>query len=74
MLLKTDIRIEPIRDKQMDEMVDRGLRGGMCQVSRKEANANNKYMREDYDETKPSNYITHLDANNLYKNATEKDS
>ena len=74
MLLKTDIRIERIRDKQMDEMVDRGLRGGMCRVSSKEANTNNKCMREDYDETKPSNYITYLDANNLCKNATKKDS
>ena len=50
-------------------MVERGLRGGMCQVSRKEAKANNKYMGEDYDESKPSNYITYLDANNLYGHA-----
>ncbi len=47
-------------------MVERGLRGGMCQVSSKQAIANNKYMGDDYDETKPSNYITYLDANNLY--------
>ena len=35
-------------------------------MSSKQAIANNKYMGEDYDEKKPSNYITYLDANNLY--------
>ena len=38
----------------------------MCQVSHKEAKAKNKYMGDDYDESKPSNYINYLDANNLY--------
>ena len=38
----------------------------MCQVSHKEAKANNKYMREDYDTERPSNFINCLDANNLY--------
>jgi hypothetical protein len=47
-------------------MIERGLRGGMCQVSHKMAKANNKYMNEQYDETKPSTYINYLDANNLY--------
>ena len=47
-------------------MVERGLRGGMCQVSKRLAEANNKYMGDDYDETKPSSYINYLDANNLY--------
>ena len=47
-------------------MIERGLRGGMCQVGHKEAKANNKYMKDEYDETKPSNYINYLDANNLY--------
>ena len=66
MLLKTDIQIEPITEKEMYEMIEKGLRGGMCQVSHKEAKANNKYMMEDYNEDKPSNYISYLDANNLY--------
>ena len=47
-------------------MVERGLRGGMCQVSNRKAEANNKYMNELYDENKPSSYINYLDANKLY--------
>ena len=66
MLLKTGVEIDPLTDKDMYEMSEKGLRGGMCQVSHKEAKANNKYMGEDYDENKPSNYINYLDANNLY--------
>ena len=66
MLFKTDIVINPIEEQEMYEMVEKGLRGGMCQVSSKQAIANNKYMGEDYDDKKPSNYITYLDANNLY--------
>ena len=47
-------------------MIEKGLRGGMCHVSHKEAKANNKYMAENYDTQRPSNYINYLDANNLY--------
>ena len=66
MLLETDVKIDPLTEQDMYEMIEKGLRGGMCQVSHKEAKANNKYMGEDYDENKPSNYINCLDANNLY--------
>ena len=66
MLLKTGVEIEQLHEQEMFEMVEKGMRGGMCQVSHKLAVANNKYMEEAYDENKPSNYISYLDANNLY--------
>ena len=44
MLLKTGVEIDPLTDQEMYEMIEKGLRGGMCQVSHKEAKANNKYM------------------------------
>ena len=52
----------------MYEMVERGLRGGMCQVSHKHVKANNKYM-DNYVEDIISSYIAYLDANNLYGDA-----
>jgi len=54
----------------MYEMIEKGLRGGMCQVSYKEARTNNKYMGEDYDAERPSKFINYLDANNLHGLAT----
>ena len=66
MLLKTGVEIEQLHDTEMYEMVEKGMRGGMCQVSHKLAVANNKYMDEAFDENKPSSYINCLDANNLY--------
>ena len=76
MLLKTGVILEPLTDKDMYEMIERGFRGGMCQVSHKETIANNKYMTEDYADTKPSklilnlmdktNYVIHIKALQYY--------
>jgi hypothetical protein len=51
MLLKTGIVLEQLHDLDMYEMIESGLRGGMCQVSKKFVKANNKYM-ESYDDKK----------------------
>ena len=66
MLLKTGICLDLIYNEDLYKTIERGLRGGMCQCSHRMAEANNKYMGEDYDENKPSSYINYLDANNLY--------
>ena len=65
MLLKTGVKLDLITDLDMYEMVEKGLRGGMCQVSKKHVKANNKYMKE-YDENIVQSYINYLDANYLY--------
>ena len=62
----TGVRLQQIHIKEMYEMIENGLRGGMTQCSFKKVEANNKYMNEDYDKSKPSSYISYLDANNLY--------
>ena len=46
-------------------MVDKGIRGGMCQYTHRYPEANNKYMKN-YDENIESSYLTYLDGNNLY--------
>eukprot|EP00873_Tetraselmis_striata_P023284 jgi/Tetstr1/443548/TSEL_003250.t1 len=44
---------------------ERAIRGGVSMVTRRHAKANNP-MCPDYDRTKPTSFITYLDANNLY--------
>ena len=46
-------------------MLEKGIRGGMCQVSHHYVKANNKYLNN-YDKNTISSYIEYLDANNLY--------
>ena len=66
MLKMTGVEIDLIYDREMYEMIEAGLRGGMCMVSTKKVEANNKYMGEEYDKNKESSYINYFDANNLY--------
>ena len=65
MLKKTTVKLDHIHDLDMCEMIESGLRGGTCQVSRTHTKANNKYMAS-YNIDIVASYIMYLDANNLY--------
>ena len=53
-MLKKKIYLEHITDLDMYEMLESGLRGGMCQVSHKHVKANNKYLDDYCDDVETS--------------------
>ncbi|KAK3700421.1 hypothetical protein QZH41_004481 [Actinostola sp. cb2023] len=65
MLKMTRIRLELLTDVDMLLMVEKGIRGGVSMISKRYAQANNKYMK-DYKKEEDSVFIKYLDANNLY--------
>ena len=64
-LKPTKQELQLLTDYDMLMMFEQGIRGGMSFISKRYAEANNKYMK-DYDEKKPSTFIHYLDANSLY--------
>ena len=64
-LKTTGQQLQLLDDYDMLMMFERGIRGGITHISKRYAEANNKYMKT-YDPKKPSTYIQYLDANNLY--------
>jgi len=65
MLKMTDIKLELMTDVDMFQFIEEGMRGGTSYIAHRFGEANNKYMKS-FDKTKPSKYITYLDASNLY--------
>ena len=64
-LKHTAIELSLITDAEMYLMIESGMRGGIATISNRYAKANNPHV-QGYDPEKPSQYITYLDANNLY--------
>ena len=64
-LKTTGQHLELLSDYDMLMMFERGIRGGITHISKRYAEANNKYMT-DYKPKKESTFIQYLDANNLY--------
>lgn len=65
LLKKTKAKLELLTDIDMHLFMEKGLRGGVCMVSKRFSKANNPQC-PDYDDSKPIKWIAYTDANNLY--------
>ncbi|CAS00907.1 Protein CBG26256 [Caenorhabditis briggsae] len=65
MLFKTGVKLQTIKDVEMYNFIEKGIRGGMCNTMLRYSKANNKYM-SNYNSEEESKYLLYLDANNLY--------
>ena len=61
-LKKTGVKSELLTDIDMLLMVEKGIRGGTCQVIHRYHKANNKYMKN-CDKNTTTSYLMYLDAN-----------
>ena len=62
---KTKVKLELLTDIDMLSMVEKGIRGGICQAIHRYAKVNNKYLKN-YNKDIISSYVIYLDVNNLY--------
>ena len=63
-LKDSKIELELLTDINMLLMVEKGIRGRICQATHRYAKANNNYMKN-YDKNMASSYLEFFEANNL---------
>ena len=66
MLKKTEVKLDLLTDPAMYLMIESGMRGGVCMISKRHAKANNPAMGALFNPELPTSYIMYLDANNSY--------
>ena len=67
-LKHTKVQLELLTDPEAYLMIENSIRGGISTISNRYARANNR-LAGDFDSSKPTTFITYLDANNLYGSA-----
>ena len=65
---KKGVVLELITERKLHDIIDKGIRGGICCFSKKYAEASNKYLNN-FDARKPPSYIFYLDMSKLYETA-----
>lgn len=66
MLKYTGVSIELMTDVEMVLFVERGIRGGISQCSKRHAKANNEHMKADFNPNEKSNYLMYLDGEFIF--------
>jgi hypothetical protein len=64
-LKQSRVELELVSDMDMFQFFERGMRGGISQISHRFAKANNPLL-PDYNPNEENSFLTYLDANNLY--------
>ena len=64
-LKKTEVKLELLANIDMQFMVEKDIRGGICHATHRYAKTNNNFMKG-YDENKESFYLKYLDVKILY--------
>ena len=67
----TGQELQLLHDYDLYMMFEKGICGGITHISKRYAEANNKYVK-DFNLDKPPKFIQYLDANNLYGWATSQ--
>ena len=66
LLKHSKVQLELLSDLDMLLLFEKGIRGGVSMIPNRWGKANNKFMGDSFDKTKPSKFLAYLDANNLY--------
>jgi len=64
-LKHTGAKLDLKTDPEIYLMIENSIRGGIATITNRYSKANNPLV-EDCDPSKPTTFITYLDANNLY--------
>ncbi|CAB5355733.1 unnamed protein product [Rhizophagus irregularis] len=66
MLKMTGVKIELLTKMAMHDFVEKAKRGGISMACQRYFKANNPKMGKAFDSSKPTSWISYVDANNLY--------
>ena len=68
-LKKTKVELDLLSDNDQYLFINSSIKGGVTQICKKYSEANNKYMKKNFNPSLPSKYLWYIDANSMYAGA-----